>query len=139
MTLKMSHMPRSSTFRKRLKKSVFYCELFLFLIREFSCPILNVMGDHSPHDDDVVETNGRLDPTNSSFVKFADCGGMVLEEQPGKMAEAMRHFLQGLGYGKFPFPCFSLSFFCLETNEHVFVLLSASFEHCSSLDFEPSQ
>ena len=59
------------------------------------------MGDHSPHDDDVVETNGRLDPTKSAFVKFADCGGLVLEEQPAKMAEAFRHFLQGLGYGKF--------------------------------------
>lgn len=27
------------------------------------------MGDHSPHDDDVVETNGRLDPSKSAFVK----------------------------------------------------------------------
>lgn len=57
------------------------------------------MGDESPHDDDVVETNGRLDPTKSAFVKFADCGGMILEEQPAKMAEGLRHFLQGLGYG----------------------------------------
>ncbi|CAF0933846.1 unnamed protein product [Brachionus calyciflorus] len=64
----------------------------------FRCNVLNVMGDHSPHDDDVVDTNGRLDPTKSAFVKFADCGGMVLEEQPAKMAEAFRHFLQGLGY-----------------------------------------
>lgn len=64
------------------------------------CAVLNVMGDHSPHEDDVVETNGRLDPAKSSFVKFADCGGMVLEEQPAKMAESLRHFLQGLGYGK---------------------------------------
>jgi len=64
----------------------------------FKCAVLNVMGDHSPHEDDVVETNGRLDPAKSSFVKFADCGGMVLEEQPAKMAESLRHFLQGLGY-----------------------------------------
>jgi pimeloyl-ACP methyl ester carboxylesterase len=64
----------------------------------FKCSILNVMGDHSPHEDDVVETNGRLNPTKSSFVKFADCGGMVLEEQPAKMSESLRHFLQGLGY-----------------------------------------
>jgi hypothetical protein len=26
---------------------------------------------------------------------------MVLEEQPAKLAEAIRHFLQGLGYGLF--------------------------------------
>lgn len=64
----------------------------------FKCEVLNVMGDDSPHDDDVIETNSRLDPSKSSFVKFADCGGMVLEEQPAKLAEALRHFLQGLGY-----------------------------------------
>ena len=29
---------------------------------------------------------------------MADCGGMVLEEQPAKMAECLRCFLQGLGY-----------------------------------------
>jgi len=56
------------------------------------------MGDSTPHDDDVIDTNGRLDPTKSSLVKFSDCGGMVLEEQPAKMAEALRYFLQGIGY-----------------------------------------
>ncbi len=60
--------------------------------------ILNVMGDMTPHDDDVIDTNGRLDPENSSYVKMADCGGMVLEEQPAKLAEALRCFLQGMGY-----------------------------------------
>lgn len=64
----------------------------------FKMPVLNVMGDSTPHDDDVVDTNGRLDPATSSFVKMADCGGMVLEEQPAKMAECLRCFLQGLGY-----------------------------------------
>lgn len=64
----------------------------------FKCSILNVMGDSTPHDDDVIDTNGRLDPTKSSLVKFSDCGGMVLEEQPAKMAEALRYFLQGIGY-----------------------------------------
>ncbi len=66
----------------------------------FKCPVMNVIGDTSPHDDDAVDTNGRLNPSNSSFVKFADCGGMVLEEQPAKMAESMRYFLQGLGFSK---------------------------------------
>lgn len=67
----------------------------------FKCPVLNIMGDMSPHDDDVVDTNARLDPRNSSFVKFSDCAGMVLEEQPAKLAEAIRHFLQGLGFVPF--------------------------------------
>ena len=33
------------------------------------CDILNVMGDDSPHDDDVIDTNARLDPAKTSFVK----------------------------------------------------------------------
>ena len=28
------------------------------------------------------------------------CGGMILEEEPGKLVEAFRLFLQGFGYGK---------------------------------------
>lgn len=31
--------------------------------------------------------------------QISDCG-MVLEEQPGKVSEAFRLFLQGEGYGK---------------------------------------
>ena len=30
------------------------------------------MGDESPHDDDVIDTNGRLDPTKSSFIKVKE-------------------------------------------------------------------
>jgi len=29
-----------------------------------------------------------------------DCGGMILEEAPGKLAESLRLFLQGFGYGE---------------------------------------
>ena len=43
--------------------------------------------------------NGRLDPSNSSWMKISDAG-MVLEEQPSKISEALRLFLQGLGYGE---------------------------------------
>lgn len=32
-------------------------------------------------------------------LQISDCG-MVLEEQPNKVSEALRLFLQGLGYGK---------------------------------------
>lgn len=60
-------------------------------------PIMNITGSYSPHVDDTVTLNGRLDPTNSSWMKISDCG-MVLEEQPHKVCEAMRLFLQGLGY-----------------------------------------
>nr|CAD7257756.1 unnamed protein product [Timema shepardi] len=46
-------------------------------------PVMNITGALSPHVDDTIQ----------------DCG-MVLEEQPGKVSEAFRLFLQGQGYGK---------------------------------------
>ncbi|GJQ76854.1 hypothetical protein Trydic_g15060 [Trypoxylus dichotomus] len=60
-------------------------------------PVLNITGALSPHIDDTVTLNGRLDPRNSSWMKISDCG-MVLEEQPAKVSEAFRLFLQGEGY-----------------------------------------
>ncbi|XP_023726929.1 protein NDRG3 isoform X4 [Cryptotermes secundus] len=62
-----------------------------------SMPVMNITGALSPHVDDTVTLNGRLDPTNSTWMKIQDCG-MVLEEQPGKVSEAFRLFLQGQGY-----------------------------------------
>lgn len=63
----------------------------------FNCEVMLVAGDNSPHLDDTVEMNGRLDPSRSNWVKFS-CGGMILEECPGNMYESIRLFLQGLGY-----------------------------------------
>ncbi|KAK6627228.1 hypothetical protein RUM44_009705 [Polyplax serrata] len=64
-----------------------------------SMPVMNITGSLSPHVDDTVTLNGRLNPTNSSWMKISDCG-MVLEEQPGKVSEAFRLFLQGQGYAE---------------------------------------
>ncbi|XP_078608059.1 protein NDRG3-like [Branchiostoma floridae x Branchiostoma japonicum] len=66
--------------------------------KTIKCPVLLVGGDYSPHIEDVVEMNSRLDPVETQWIKMADCGGMVLEEQPGKMCEAFKLFLQGMGY-----------------------------------------
>lgn len=63
-------------------------------------PVLNVTGALSPHVDDTVTLNGRLDPATSTWMKISDCG-MVLEEQPAKLSEAFRLFLQGEGYGTY--------------------------------------
>ena len=60
-------------------------------------PVLNMVGDQSPHIDATVTLNGRLDPALATWMKVGDAG-MVLEEQPAKVAEAMVLFLQGLGY-----------------------------------------
>lgn len=65
--------------------------------KNFKCPVLLLTGAFSPHVDDSVNMNGRLNPADSSWMKLCDCG-MALEEQPGKVAEAFRLFVQGLGY-----------------------------------------
>ncbi|XP_022083948.1 protein NDRG3-like isoform X3 [Acanthaster planci] len=60
--------------------------------------IMLIGGSNSPHLNDTVEMNARLDPENSTWIKMSDCGGMILEEQPAKLCESFRLFLQGLGY-----------------------------------------
>ena len=44
-----------------------------------------LVGDDSPHLDDVVAMNNGLDPSKTSLVKVSDCGGLILEEQPEKV------------------------------------------------------
>ena len=61
---------------------------------------LLITGDNSPHQDDVVNTNSRLDPEISNYFKVSESGGMPLEEQPHKVATSLILFLQGLGYCK---------------------------------------
>ena len=68
-----------------------------------TCPTLLITGASAPHQDEVVETNSKLDPTTSDLLVVSDCGGMPLEEQPSKVARAFILFLQGLSYGKWPF------------------------------------
>ncbi|XP_055931634.1 protein NDRG3-like isoform X1 [Argiope bruennichi] len=65
--------------------------------KNFKCHVLLLAGDMSPHLEDSVTMNSRLDPTNSTWMKLSNCG-MVLEEEPAKVSEALRYFLQGLGY-----------------------------------------
>ena len=69
-------------------------------IPSLKCPTLLITGANSPHQDDVVDTNARLDPEISSYFNVSDSGGMPLEEQPHKVATSVILFLQGLGYCK---------------------------------------
>ncbi|KAM9751757.1 protein NDRG3-like [Menidia menidia] len=62
------------------------------------CPALLVVGDSSPAVDAVVECNSRLNPTKTTLLKMADCGGLPQVVQPGKLAEAFKYFVQGMGY-----------------------------------------
>ncbi|XP_023583984.1 protein NDRG1 isoform X2 [Trichechus manatus latirostris] len=62
------------------------------------CPALLVVGDDSPAVDAVVECNSKLDPTKTTLLKMADCGGLPQISQPAKLAEAFKYFVQGMGY-----------------------------------------
>lgn len=61
-------------------------------------PILQIVGSGSPFVSDSVEVNARLDPANSSWMKISDSCGLVLDDKPEKVTEAIILFLQGLGY-----------------------------------------
>ncbi|XP_026114605.1 protein NDRG3-like isoform X2 [Carassius auratus] len=62
------------------------------------CPALLIVGDTSPAVEAVVECNSRLNPTKTTLLKMADCGGLPQVVQPGKLAEAFKYFVQGMGY-----------------------------------------
>uniref|UniRef100_A0A665WH04 NDRG family member 4 n=1 Tax=Echeneis naucrates TaxID=173247 RepID=A0A665WH04_ECHNA len=53
------------------------------------CPVMLVVGDNAPAEEGVVECNSKLDPTNTTFLKVPT---------PGKLTEAFKYFLQGMGY-----------------------------------------
>ncbi|XP_019716181.1 protein NDRG3-like [Hippocampus comes] len=67
-------------------------------VNTLRCPALLVVGDASPAVDAVVECNSRLNPTKSTLLKMADCGGLPQVVQPGKLSEAFKYFVQGMGY-----------------------------------------
>lgn len=67
-------------------------------VRTLKCPALLVVGDSSPAVDAVVECNTKLDPTKATLLKMADCGGLPQVDQPGKLTEAFKYFIQGMGY-----------------------------------------
>ncbi|XP_068188403.1 protein NDRG1a isoform X1 [Antennarius striatus] len=67
-------------------------------VRTLKCPSLLVVGDNSPAVEAVVECNTKLDPTKTTLLKMADCGGMPQVDQPAKLTEAFKYFIQGMGY-----------------------------------------
>uniref|UniRef100_A0A672ST97 Protein NDRG1-like n=1 Tax=Sinocyclocheilus grahami TaxID=75366 RepID=A0A672ST97_SINGR len=50
-------------------------------VRTLKCPALLVVGDSSPAVDVVVECNTKLDPTKTTLLKMADCGGLPQVDQ----------------------------------------------------------
>jgi len=70
----------------------------LFNQTTLRCETLVMVGDLSPFLDSSVEVNSRLNPQKTTFLKMADAGGMLLEEELFKVSEAVVLFLQGLGH-----------------------------------------
>lgn len=60
-------------------------------------PVLNLVGIYSPFIEDSVTTNSRLAPPKTNWMKIQEAA-MVLEEQPARVCEAFRLFLQGQGF-----------------------------------------
>ena len=65
--------------------------------RTLKVPVLNLVGAYSPFVDETVTLNGKLNPSSTTWMKVQD-SAMILEEQPGKVSEAFRLFMQGQGY-----------------------------------------
>ncbi|XP_068425528.1 protein NDRG1-like [Clinocottus analis] len=66
--------------------------------RTLKCSTLLVVGDNSPVVEAVVDCNSKLDPTKTTLLKMADCGGLPQVDQPAKVIEALKYFIQGMGY-----------------------------------------
>uniref|UniRef100_A0AAX7UV18 NDRG family member 4 n=1 Tax=Astatotilapia calliptera TaxID=8154 RepID=A0AAX7UV18_ASTCA len=65
--------------------------------KTLKCPVMLVVGDNAPAEEGVVECNSKLDPTNTTFLKW-NKNSDVFFFQPGKLTEAFKYFLQGMGY-----------------------------------------
>uniref|UniRef100_A0A4W6BX47 Protein NDRG2 n=1 Tax=Lates calcarifer TaxID=8187 RepID=A0A4W6BX47_LATCA len=66
--------------------------------RTLKCSTLLVVGDNSPAVEAVVDCNSKLNPTKTTLLKMADCGGLPQVDQPAKVTEAFKYFIQGMGY-----------------------------------------
>ncbi|XP_060937351.1 protein NDRG1-like [Limanda limanda] len=66
--------------------------------RTLKCSTLLIVGDNSPVVEPVVDCNSKLNPTKTTLLKMSDCGGLPHVEQPAKVIEAFKYFIQGMGY-----------------------------------------
>uniref|UniRef100_A0A3P8UKL4 NDRG family member 4 n=1 Tax=Cynoglossus semilaevis TaxID=244447 RepID=A0A3P8UKL4_CYNSE len=77
------------SYRQQINNTINLFNLQLFWNMYNRCPVLLVVGDNAPAEEGVVECNSKLDPTNTTFLKVS---------APGKLTEAFKYFLQGMGY-----------------------------------------
>uniref|UniRef100_A0A673JVN1 Protein NDRG3-like n=1 Tax=Sinocyclocheilus rhinocerous TaxID=307959 RepID=A0A673JVN1_9TELE len=101
-------------------------------VKTLKCPALLIVGDTSPAVEAVVECNSRLNPTKTTLLKMADCGGLPQVVQPGKLAEAFKYFVQGMGYMHTCFHLHSISLFSLSVPTASMTRLARSRTHSAS-------
>ncbi|CAB1323329.1 unnamed protein product [Coregonus sp. 'balchen'] len=94
----MNNTELVQSYRQQINNTVNQVNLQLFWNMYNRCPVMLVVGDNAPAEEGVVECNSKLDPTNTTFLKMADSGGLPQLTQPGKLSEAFKYFLQGMGY-----------------------------------------
>lgn len=61
------------------------------------CLKMLVVGDNEPAEDGTVESSCKLDSTTTTFLKGADSRGLPTITHPGKLSEAFKYFLPGVG------------------------------------------
>jgi pimeloyl-ACP methyl ester carboxylesterase len=62
---------------------------------KLNVPVLQLVGARSAFIEDTVTVNTKLDPSKSEWVKISDSCGLVLDDKPEKVTEAILYFLQG--------------------------------------------
>ncbi|CAJ0573027.1 unnamed protein product, partial [Mesorhabditis spiculigera] len=65
---------------------------------QLKVPVLQLVGAGSAFVNETVEVNTRLDPSRSDWIKVSGSCGLVLDDRPEAVTEALMLFLQGLGY-----------------------------------------
>uniref|UniRef100_A0A4W6D216 Protein NDRG2 n=1 Tax=Lates calcarifer TaxID=8187 RepID=A0A4W6D216_LATCA len=66
--------------------------------KTLKCPVMLVVGDNAPAEEGVVSPLSVFPPTENVSLSMADSGGLPQLTQPGKLTEAFKYFLQGMGY-----------------------------------------
>jgi len=61
-------------------------------------PVLQLVGARSAFVEDTVYVNSQMDPACSDYLKISDACGLVLDDKPESVTQAMVLFLQGQGY-----------------------------------------
>ncbi|XP_055356186.1 protein NDRG3-like [Paramacrobiotus metropolitanus] len=67
-------------------------------VPRITCRVLLIASSESPYYEETIQLNSRLYPETSEWLKIQDTDGFVLDEEPGKVAEAILLQLQGIGY-----------------------------------------